>query len=206
MLTDRTAQWKRGRYFLPAHMFAGGATHPDHNITQVTGRPLQGLLWDGSLNGLTTGGKYEGHLIVPQHWDPHWPLGITPIWCTDQGTANDGVTWLTLLAVKQLNTALAAAAAGALDTVHGAQVIASAATFLVMRGNRGIKNGDWSTAALIHTPGIRLEFSVEMDAVAQINMGANEQVWLLGLEFDYVPMLTRAPHMDIDAPLDDQFR
>jgi len=112
-----------------------------------------------------------------------------------------------LMEFKSTNEALETAAAGALDTVIGNQVIASGTAFLLNRGNRGIKNANWSTPTLVHA-GLWMEFSVELDAVTAIDIVTTptENVWLLGLEFDYMPMFTRAPHSERDGPLDDSFR
>lgn len=193
MLYDNQAAWVRKRLYLPVAQAGNGS---------LSGLTMTQLI--GSLYGLkitSVGTPTEFTFPLPKDVNPTWPLGFR-IHFAGSGTTVGTVSWIILQHIKLLNAALVAAATGALDTVitlPQTQVTTYANKSQV--SSRGIRNANFCSRSDVFN-GAWMQASVELDAAGG-TVDASNAVWLLGLEMDYVPMLTRFPHSEFDCPLDD---
>ncbi len=193
---DRIIQYKRGRLFLPTHRLVGGANEPDYKESEVgSNLGYNAAVW--SSTGYTVGSPLVGKFIVPTDWNPNFPLGVSVYWVTDSATTSDTVDWKIFLHMIKVGEVIPFGNTSVLDTVI-AQDTNLGAKFL-HRTSRGIRNKNWSTIKDIHN-GLMGQMNVELDATT-VDVAGTENVWLLGVLFDYVPMLTRQPHSEHDAPL-----
>lgn len=193
---DARIMYKRKTTIMTPSQLMGGSVAAAYRNDVVTGKSHDTAMW-GTGGYTSLGDVLEGWFVVPSDWNPEWPLGIRLHWTADESGSID---WKVLLAFNAQNTAIPAAATGALDTVI-ATASPSTVDFAPVRTARGIRDGHWSSIAAVHA-GLYCSISVELDADATIDI-SSDLVWLLGVEFDYMPMLTRQPHNNTDAPLTD---
>ena len=132
-----------------------------------------------------------GCIRCPLDLDPQWPVGFRLNWCGSAGAAaNRGVTWIMLLDAIKKGVALATATT-ALDTpfVESLNTVALGNEWTA----RAIKNKIGLSRAEIED-GAQLSFSLECDIIDSGTCG------LLGIELDYVPVLTIGGGSNYDRP------
>jgi hypothetical protein len=201
--TDNTMFYKRGVLFVPTNQMVGGSVAngavPYLNFC-ITSRSYDCAQWGtvGANTGMVSGAKLEGIIPIPKYFNPNWPLGFRLHWlATPAAGSTVWSTFVMLAAFKKTGEVMATAAAGALDTVIPIQSLSTGAYYYNKTG-RGIKNGNWATVQQV-LDGMFMEVSFACTVGAGINL-ASQGVWLLGMDIDYVPMLTRQPHSTHDAP------
>lgn len=193
---DRIIQYKRGRLFLPTHRLVGGANETDYNESEIGANlGYNAAVWSSA--GYAVGGVVNGKFLVPTDWNPNFPLGMSLYWLTDSTTTSDTVDWKIFLDMIAVGSVIPTATPAVLNTVIAQDTNLGAK--VLHKTSRGIRNKNWSTIKAIHA-GLLGHIHIELDATT-IDVGVTENVWLLGVEFDYVPMLTRQPHSEQDAPL-----
>lgn len=182
--------WKRHRLYIPTSAWSG--TPPTQ--TQVLG-PVYGKSLAAA--GATT---VEGALKIPTSWDPTFNLGFRLNFTEGgaTGTAVTAVTWTMLADIIKANAITLANAATALDTVLTATTLPATPKSKSIWTGRGIKNGPIGVPTDIDD-GMWLQWSAALTTAA--NIDASNTIVLLGVEIDYVPMLTQAPHSELDRPL-----
>lgn len=167
---------------------AASKVAPEIFLKEVSSFNITGL-------GLSAAGSLiNGAIRVPPDLDPLWPVGFRVNW-SSTGAAGSA-TWLLLLKTIAKGAAFVAKASvtTALDTVLGLNALTLA------NGNewtrRGIKNKIGLSRDAIEE-GAMLGFTLELDAVGTI---AASTVTFLGLELDYVPVLTIGGGSNYDRP------
>lgn len=191
--TDAHISWVRKRLFIPAlNLQLGGQAG---TTVQVNSSGIY------AFKCVAAATAFLGGFKVPADVNPHWPLGLT--WHLAPGTSAFNspatITMTSLLDFKAQGTVLAVATS-ALDTVHTAVTCPATAASATMKSTRGVKNANFLSRSQIFA-GV---FGVISGAIASsVTLSGTDFVSVLGLELDYVPMLTRFPHSEQDCPLDD---
>lgn len=158
----------------PVKQASAGAGNP--YMTEIGSLGLAGMLMAAAADDV------RHTMIVPSHWNRHHDIGVRVIWSSEAAAVGDrDVTWKFLYLELTPGTTALAAPATALDTVITAQAPAGTAK-VIERGNQGI-----IAANSIADAALYWSFLVEMDA---IDAAFTENVYLLGVEFEYVPVLT----------------
>lgn len=194
---DRVIAWKRKRLYIPVAQ-AGNGSLSGLTMTQLV----------GSVYGLklaAAGTPTEFSFKVPADLNPDFPLGIRVHWSS--GTASTTVTtvsWVALLVFKAIDAVLTGAGAGALDTVITLAQAVSATAKLNNWSSRGLKTmlGVLTRAQILGAGGAMGHLSINLSAAGG-TIDSSNAIWLLGVELDYVPMKTKFPHSENDAPYDD---
>ena len=181
MIRDRNVDWKPGRWFLPGTTFNGdaydaGAVALGEVSTFGYGAPLMAAAGDLVCH----------HTMVPNDWDPEYPLGFKVWWTSGSSTVADTISWKVAIDFKVEGETLIAPTT-ALDTVVALLDNVTGA-YDQQKTARGIKNKSWLTRAQVDA-GADMMFHVEMDAFAA---GLSESKFLLGLEIDYVVRMTNS--------------
>lgn len=173
----------RRRLYIPAKAFATiedavslGNGAP--TITQVTSRLLVGWQMDAAGDIVTLGMK------LPFDFEPGRPIGIKLHWTSGSSTAADTIDWIVLYEMVLADGQIPTSISTALDTAIAQDTVGVATSFLNKWTSRGIIDADAITRTQLEA-GVLLLLSIEMDASA-IDL-SGEKVWLLGIEFDYVP-------------------
>lgn len=136
------------------------------------------------LQMLTAGDDVRHVMRVPSHWDRHHDIKARVIWATESVTTTDGLTWKILYGELTPNSSAVAAPATALDTVIAEQLVSVAVAKTMYRTAAGI-----IVAKSIADAALYLSFLVEADA--QTGNPLSDGVYLLGVEFEYTPKLSR---------------
>jgi hypothetical protein len=204
--TDNTMFYKRGVLWVPPHDLVGGSVAGTYLNFAVVNRTYDTAQWGtvGANTGYALAAKLEGIIPIPKYFDPNWPLGFRLHWTA--GTAGAGATawatWVVLAAMKKVGEVFATAATGALNTPVPIQS-QSNGQFYYNRTGRGIKNGNWATVQQV-LDGMFMEISSTIANPIGAGLTITDGIWLLGMDIDYVPMLTRQPHAQYDAPDNDR--
>jgi hypothetical protein len=207
MISDRQMWWNRHRLWLPVQNWANGSIASNLTITKITkvaaDMTYQGLMWDGGTSGHAASTVIQGKIAIPPCVNPEFPLGFR-IHFVNQVTSSAACVTkpVILAAIKTGNTDVIADAAGALDTPIPVSTSATIPAGQFNISNRGIKNANWTTRSKIYS-GSWLEFSLMWGTLTNYTLGTGAKLWVTGLMIDYVPMLTRFPHGELDAPEDD---
>jgi len=139
------------------------------------------------------GNFFYGWRRCPNDVNPNWPIGFRIHW-SQASAVTDGTTFILKFGVDKVNAAFQAVTLAALDIP-----LAESNTTGAWHNNwtsRGIKNSIGLTRAEIEA-GAVLRFNIEADLVDT----GQDKVTILGLEMDYVPMLTQGGGRDGDCPL-----
>lgn len=202
--TDKDMGWKRHKLFIPASQWQNGDNAAGIILARYDAtHQYNGVVW-GTSNGGTVGhasaAAVQGSMPVPSWWDPQHPLGFR-VHFTQYGitSAAATITPLMLLQFVNRNATIVTTASGALDTIIGAQTYPNTTAAQFLRSSRGVKNGLWRSRAQI-TDGCYMCWSMAVTASTSLTTNA---VHVLGLEVDYVPMMTIYPHSELDRPEDD---
>ncbi len=190
---DHDILYKRNSRFYQFGELCGGSVSAEHKNSAITSRAFDAARWSTSYNA--SGEYQEGLIVVPKDWDPNWPLGFRIHWT---GSSAGNLTWRVGLDFVALDGAIPTTGAGTdLDTLIALDTLATAYDFTMT--SRGIKNANWANNTQVtngHYAAIKLECTAgTIDLTSEI-------AWGMWLEVDYVPMLTRFPHSEHDAPLD----
>ena len=216
MISDRQIYWNRHRLFLPCAMWQGGSIAGGMLLSEVsigagtsTLMKYQGATWDGSgTTGYQQTSVVQGKFIVPKNFNPEHPLGFRLHYTLQVDSSTSTVLLPTLqINFKSMTSGLlGAAASGVLNTIIPAKTGQLLKGIYTLSG-RGILNGNWSNRVNVFA-GQWMEFSLLWTTLTGYTLSATAlpngaRLWVLGMEIDYVPMMTRFPHSEIDAPEDD---
>lgn len=191
---DRNIAYKRGRLYIPVSNFGLGS------LAGITIDQVLGGVYGETISSSSSGNVKEGAIKVPTFFDPNWSLGFRVHWTAGGTPATMGnVTWVVLQNLIVNGGLCLSAAAGVLNTIIAAADPPPSAANRHKWTSRGILNRGWATREQVHDGAI-LQFSVSLTAVSGTIDGTNHAK-LLGLEIDYVPMHTRFPQSELDAPL-----
>lgn len=190
MIRDRNVDWKTGRTYIGWKDLTGtigctggtvfvwldaGAVVAQEISTTNLGAPLMEAADD----------QLSHNMVVPQEWDPNYPLKFSVNWTHGSSTTGDSVTWLVLCDFKAENVALAAAST-ALDTVIADDNV------VTQWGNQwtpqGIKNANWLTRAQVDSGRYQMVLSIEAAVLTDIT----EDIHFLGLEIEFTRRMTKS--------------
>ena len=211
-IRDANIEWIRARKYyniwelnclISRAVDEGGATA--HAEGEIIGSPLNAatatLLREVSTLGIVglgfeaDGDLIQGAIILPSDLDPKYEVGFK-INFTQSTTNTTGVTWILTYKVIAPNVAIATSAT-ALDTVIAEKNNPAATAFLNLWTSRGIAKA--SSLGLTRTnleAGTMLVLKLEMD-----EQDTCDNVTLLGIEMDYVPIRTIGNGVEYDCPL-----
>ena len=207
MITDRNIMWKRGRLWLPSSVFQNGSIAANNPLTEITwnstGRKLQGTLWDGSgTTGFTSSQSLYGCIPIPKDFNPQFPLGFQLKFIPAvSASSTNAIQWSVGLALSvEGASTLAMSSFAAVNTNFTSQALLGRG--VIHKTSRAIKNEHWATRTQIFS-GLLMEFEIKIAAITGYAIDTTNKLWLFGMEIDYMPMLTRFPHSEIDGPVDD---
>ncbi len=142
----------------------------------------------GGFHIQTAGDKYTTFLRCPYDVDPAHPMGFKVNFVSGSSTAADIFDWIILADFKAVAVALLAPTT-VLDTVIDITgTLGTATADLNNWSSRGIKNKGFLTRDQIEA-GAAIMFSVELDSTQSAL--SSEELHMLGVEIDYVPLQTR---------------
>jgi hypothetical protein len=183
---DRTIAWKRKRIEVTFHQYSLDTTE------EVNGSGIRGI--DAAASTV-----YDLGIKLPTDVDPRFPLGIRIHYATDSTTDTDTITWTPLYGIIHVGSALVTQSNSlpiAVTTIDGI-------LFAHNYSARSEIAKHFASIAQIHA-GAVLNFNVQL--TTDIDVAGTESIWLIGIEIDYVPMKTRQPHSETDAPLNDDLQ
>lgn len=209
--TDRNIAWKRKRQWIPCNDWLNGANAAGINVSQITNRKVQGagIGVGTAFISAGAGSGWPGFVPIPFDANPEFPLGFTLLWTHSYAGSTASTLTMAITQNIFLNSVIipTASAATALTTPITAKTLAASNTaFIPVVSSRGILAANWMGKSNLLTPGLgaMLQFFVACSALSGGGLALNtDNVWWLGLWLDYVPMRTRFPHSEQDAPLDD---
>ncbi len=142
---------------------------------------------------LTAAGDTIAHIVrTPIDLNPEFPIGVRINWASGSSTTADTIDWIALLQFFAEGVAIAAPSSALNTTI--AQDNVTGAHHNQWTG-RGIKTSGMPTREQVED-GALMSVRIEMNAFAG---GLTENKYLLGVEFDYVPHLTRGEGMGRDT-------
>ena len=144
-------------------------------VAEVGTTGLAGVLMNTDADAVSWMGR------VPRDWDLKHKVGFRVLWATASTEAADTVAWKVTYGAIAAGEALAAPAT-ALSTAIAEDTVDTTTAYVLQRSERGILDGGSIAAA-----DLLVALGVEMDAKA---VGLSEDLFFIGLECDYVPLLT----------------
>ena len=141
-----------------------------------------------------TGSVINGTIKTPYDIDPKWPIGFRVNWTSTSGSGSATWALLTRNTVKGAALVVKGSILTALNTVFPASAVT------VANGN------EWSARGILNKLGLsrdqieegaHLQFTLNLSAVVTI---AASSITFLGLEMDYVPVLTIGQGTHTDRP------
>ena len=127
-------------------------------------------------------------LVTPTLADLSEPIGVTVLWAHATGCAlTDSITWRVRYSQADPGETLTAAAT-VLSTAIAAQLPVSTSGPKIKRSSRGIINANTFDATARRGS---LTWNIDVSATSGFTLSAgSSEVWLLGLEIDYIPKAT----------------
>ncbi len=206
-LGDKQIQWMRKRLWLPLPYINALGNDATSGVTLAAGLDDLTELWAelsdfgfGALKMTADNKVVSGALPCPYDLDPKFEVGFKVHWTGDVTGSTAEVTWLLLQDVTKRGVALAKAST-ALNTIlvsdpnHDANGAASATDYLYQSTPRGIRNSIGLTRANIEE-GALITFNLE-----QASATAETNIYLMGIEMDYVAQLCVGVGSEIISPL-----
>lgn len=149
-------------------------------LVEINGLGLMGLHMDETTD------LVSHMMLIPSEWDRKLPIGVRAIWVTASTTIADRLTWTFLYDEITPGTDAVIAAATVLDTIIAEDAVSVATAYTMYRSPKGVINpGSLADSALY--------WSFSLRPSAQTNNPLSDGVYLLGVEFEYGPRLTRNP-------------
>ena len=201
MIRDRNIEWARQRMYIPMWHFQGlepinavPGTQTTSDVMTSADDAAPGMNEIGALGFMgmpMTANDSVSHVMgFPSFWDIRKEIGVRVHWTADIGgaaVATDAAEWLVVFDQVDADEALAAPAT-ALNTVIANDVYGSTTDAIYKITERGIINANvFDVSAL---DGL-FAFNVELQAVTTFS---GDEVNLLGIAFDYFPLLTVGGH------------
>lgn len=201
-IRDNDIERARQNMYIPVWQFQGFEESSDTLGSAGTSNPLM-LEWTTTgLVGLeidTTGSLIHHVMGFPSFWDIEEEIGVRVWWAAvGHSATTDAVTWLV-----EYDTVASGSSMGppstALDTAITDQEVGSVTTRTIVRGNRGIINAHTFAPADLDSLFV---FEVEADAVTTFTLETASELYLMGINFDYMPKLAvGGQNYDRDARL-----
>lgn len=194
LVHDRNTAYRRGRLWVPVSEWTQGLT-----ITAIT----------SALGGFkVTAGTtvMKAAFRCPYDLDPQFQIGVK-VFLVGDGTDPSAIGTIphTLLGtIVDKDEAILDTPAGDPDTDFEVMSALSATPHVLTTTSRALLPKGLSTREGISN-GAFFNLSITLGTVGGTISGTNFVVYT-GLEIDYVPMRTRAPHADHDAPYGADFR
>jgi len=196
MIRDRNIQWARQRLYIPVTNFTG---YDDALASLADAAPaiveLDAL--EFAVLPCAANDSVSHIMAFPSMWDITKEIGVRVFWTAVAAASatTDAATWIVLYDQADEDE-LIIAPATALDTpIVALDVLGTLDNSPLKKTSRGIINANkFDEAAMAGT----FAFNIELDAVTTFS---GDEPVLLGIEFDYYPMLTVGP---INTDKDDQ--
>jgi len=179
----------RQRLFIPAKEFSGGldssgtstgsGTPPTiSEVAAAAGVEVTGFLYEAS------GDDVSHFMMIPSDWDRSQDIYVRVIWACDGTTATHGVTWVFKYTPFVPGTTAMSVPATALNTVIAESVIGTTTRTVVSRSPAGVLSGGTLADGALY-------WSFMIDSTDGTGTPiAAEEVWMLGVEFEYSPKLS----------------
>lgn len=206
---DKNIEWLRKRLYIPTIAW-GGMISKAFNCTSTSQFAAGDIMisahtgakdWtEVSSFGYTTftptaaNDALAGYCRVPFDCDPQYEMGVRVHFASASATATDTLTWAVQLDFKAKETALIEPATVLSTTIAASTVIGTAHAH--QWSARGVKTGAFLTRQQVEDGAIMV-WEVILSA---IHTGHTEALYLLGIEFEYAPFLTKGAGMLVNPP------
>lgn len=209
LIQDKEIAWKRHQLWFPVNQWQNGSISSNLHYSQLGTTIMHALHYTN--RDIVRWGMFR----IPKWFNPQFELGVTVHWSSTTTTSARTIHPRFKYVFMSIGDAFPGhdvaigssqfSDANALDTILVEQAYGSGTPYRWLKTNRGIVNKNWLTNDQIHEERYMI-FGLAFPAALSNTILSNGQlVYILGIDFDYVPMMTRKPHSEIDAPVDDAY-
>ncbi len=193
MIRDQEIDYKRKKVFLDESYFSHTATNWDAMVGAST-PALSTLNSTNAFNGMNIGtAGHDVYVKAGRFWDMdvRHPLYISAVYTSDSTTAADDIALVVTYGAIAVGEAIGSPAT-VLNTVIAATTWVAATAWLIRESPTGIIDGS------TFTEGDFISFKVDSTTIDMTNL------YLLGVNIEYTPKITRGAGSDDEAGVADQ--